>query len=422
VYVSLGFIHIFTCRISKNYRFFPFFEKACFYFTSYEIHTGRVVGQGIIPPYICQVGFPAEAGEFEEYLANFTPSVSFLAKISGGLLAGQDSLGWCEYYYFKGNLGAAENFARQAVIQARENRQYEAENRGLFFLLRIALHGGNFLEIASLLRQIKTQLETGNHRNGPILCDLEYGWFYAQTGNPASTASWIRGNSGENEIDHLNRPTEILVRAKCLFVGKDYQAALDPLEQWIKINGPRDCLLGRLEMIVLEAACSLRLGRCPGALEKLHEAWTLSAANGLDMPFIELGEDMRLLAAAALEGLKENPRAPPRRGAKAPESQMPRGWLESLRHRAAAYGKMLAAGGFQNQAVDGGVVLRPSEALVLQALSQGLTRAEIAGREKLSLYNVKEIIKNLYRKLGAVNRADAVRIAIDRGFLKKTRR
>jgi LuxR family maltose regulon positive regulatory protein len=432
VYISLGFIHILTCLASKDYRFLPYFEKAYAYFSTYKVHTGRVVGQGIVPPYICQVGLPARAGEFEEYLSNLVPAVSLMAKISGGFMTGQDSLGWCEYHYFRGNLGAAENFARRAIIQAREGRQYEAENRGLFFLLRIAVHGGNHPEIENLLRQIRVQFEAGNYQNGSILCDLVCGWFYAQTGKAAAVASWIRSGFDKSGIHSLNRPMEILIKAKCLFAEKNYRGALDILEQWGRDNGPRDCLLGRLEMTALEAACHLRLGRRPEALEKLGEAWALAAANGLDMPFIELGEDMRSLAAAALEGTGEdseagpeknpeenpekNPGAPPRRGA-----PIPREWLENLRSRAAAYGKTLAVYGSRDRAA-GGAVLRPSEAAVLRALSQGLTRAEIAGREGLSLYGVKEIIKNLYRKLGAVNRADAIRIAIDRGFLKNSRR
>ncbi|MDR2746730.1 MAG: LuxR C-terminal-related transcriptional regulator [Treponema sp.] len=436
VYVSLGFVHIFTCLVSKNYRFLPFFEKAHAYFMAYKLHVGRIVGQGIVSPYICQVGLPARAGEFEEYLSNFVPSVSLVAKISGGILTGQDSLGWCEYHYFRGELGTAENFARRAIIQARENRQYEAENRGIFFLLRIAIHGGNRPEIENLLKQIRTQFETEHYQTGSILCDLEYGWFYSQIENPALVASWIRGDSDMSGIHNLNRPMEILIKAKCLFAEKNYPAALDVLEQWGRDNGPRDCLLGRLEMIALEAACNLRLNRRSMALKKLAEAWALSAANGLDMPFIELGEDMRLLAAAALEDMegdededmenqdediKKNPDIPPRRE-EGVKPRMPRGWLESLRHRAAAYGKTLAAFGSQSQTVDSGIVLRPSETMVLQALSQGLTREEIAGREGLSLYGIKEIIKNIYRKLGAMNRADAIRIAIDRGFLKNSRR
>jgi LuxR family maltose regulon positive regulatory protein len=48
---------------------------------------------------------------------------------------------------------------------------------------------------------------------------------------------------------------------------------------------------------------------------------------------------------------------------------------------------------------------------VLTGLSQGLTREEIAGASGISLNTVKSVIRSVYNKLGALNRADAVRIA-----------
>jgi LuxR family maltose regulon positive regulatory protein len=70
---------------------------------------------------------------------------------------------------------------------------------------------------------------------------------------------------------------------------------------------------------------------------------------------------------------------------------------------------------------DGGPILLRRETAVLRALSQGFTRDDIARREGISLNAVKEIIKNLYHKLGAVNRADAIRIALASGLLKNSR-
>jgi LuxR family maltose regulon positive regulatory protein len=54
---------------------------------------------------------------------------------------------------------------------------------------------------------------------------------------------------------------------------------------------------------------------------------------------------------------------------------------------------------------------------VLTELSQGLTREEIAGHLSLSVNTVKSVIRSVYNKLGAVNRADAVRIATSLGLL-----
>jgi DNA-binding NarL/FixJ family response regulator len=55
---------------------------------------------------------------------------------------------------------------------------------------------------------------------------------------------------------------------------------------------------------------------------------------------------------------------------------------------------------------------------VLKGLSQGLTREEIADDIRFSVSTVKNVIADLYTKLGAHNRADAVRIAGSAGFIR----
>jgi LuxR family maltose regulon positive regulatory protein len=54
---------------------------------------------------------------------------------------------------------------------------------------------------------------------------------------------------------------------------------------------------------------------------------------------------------------------------------------------------------------------------VLTGLSQGLTREEIAGLSAISVNTVKSTIRSIYNKLGAVNRADAIRIATALGLV-----
>jgi LuxR family maltose regulon positive regulatory protein len=48
----------------------------------------------------------------------------------------------------------------------------------------------------------------------------------------------------------------------------------------------------------------------------------------------------------------------------------------------------------------------------LEGLAQGLTREEIARNLSISVNTVKSAVRSVYNKLGAVNRADAVRIAV----------
>jgi LuxR family maltose regulon positive regulatory protein len=150
-----------------------------------------------------------------------------------------------------------------------------------------------------------------------------------------------------------------------------------------------------------------RTGDKKGALASLECAWQIAAHCSLIMPFIELGEDMRGMATAAL----------------AAGCNLPRTWLEEVRDRAAAYGKSLYQIGEQYRNMEGEnprdkMYLSHVEREILAALAQGLTREEIARQNNQSLGLIKTAISQIYRKLGAINRADAIRIAISFGILE----
>jgi LuxR family maltose regulon positive regulatory protein len=128
------------------------------------------------------------------------------------------------------------------------------------------------------------------------------------------------------------------------------------------------------------------------------------------MPFTEMGKDMRALAGAAL---------------KEPSVAIPGAELEKIRRSAALYAKNIFLISEQYRAdklkdakkTRGGAPLSPRELDVLTGLSQGLTREEIARVSAISINTVKSAVRSVYNKLGAVNRADAVRIATEKGIL-----
>ncbi len=62
-------------------------------------------------------------------------------------------------------------------------------------------------------------------------------------------------------------------------------------------------------------------------------------------------------------------------------------------------------------------VLRSREREVLALLANGRTNVEIAESLDVSPYTVKDRVTSLYRKLGARNRAEAVRLAQEHGLL-----
>ena len=65
------------------------------------------------------------------------------------------------------------------------------------------------------------------------------------------------------------------------------------------------------------------------------------------------------------------------------------------------------------------LTLRESE--VLRRVALGHSNEEVAAQLSMTRDGVKYHLKNIYTKLGAARRTDAIRIASDCGFLKPTR-
>jgi LuxR family maltose regulon positive regulatory protein len=410
-YNSLGGLGLITSRITRNYNLAPLFEKSNYYYLRHPHTLEGPITQSCISSYIVSTGCPAEPGELERSIREFSPAVAPASNSFNGYLYGRDTLGWAELSFFTGNINNAEKFARQAVFQAREKNQYEVENRSLFYLLRIHLYGGNLSGVEETLKHLDDQLEDTEFLNRYVLHDIETGWFYAQIGQTGEIPSWLQNDFEESELNTMLHGFETLVKARCSFAEGRYQAAIQTLgaPQRSSLHGGHglgEFLLGRLEMRVLEAASLYKLGEHEKAIAALEDAWDMAVPNKLDMPFIELGESMRALADLAAEK----------------KISIPRSVLENIRNKASIYAKKLSKAAEQyrsRQTSPALPVLTFRELEVLNGLARGFTREDIADDANLSVSAIKNIITSIYAKLGALNRADAIRIAGSSGLIRK---
>jgi LuxR family maltose regulon positive regulatory protein len=404
-YNNLGTLLLLTCRYTRNYNCLAYFERGYHYYLENPEPLRGQVGQSNLSSYIIQMGYPAGPGEIERALNIVTPAIAMASKALDGYLYGSDALAWAELAFYQGDLGKAEQFFRQAVYQGREKKQYEVENRGLFYLMRICIHTGNPAGIRDLRRQLEAQLGIPEYLNRYTIYDIGMGRFYSQIGETGKIASWIKDDSQEGELNFLFHNFDLMVRANCFFTEKQYSRVLEVLNKGGGREYIESFLLGKLEIAALEAAVRFRLGE-EGAFAALEEAYQIAAPNILDMPFIELGEDMRDFAGAALA-----------RG----DIGIPRSWLETIQTNASAYVKKLSVAVrflHEEEGRPETVFLTSQERVVLAGLSRGFTRQEIAQKGGLSVGTIKPLIKRVYDKLGAINRADAIRIASASGLLR----
>jgi LuxR family maltose regulon positive regulatory protein len=403
-YNNLGFISMLRSIHTGIYDFAPYFEKARQYqpLSGFEVQGPmRVASLG---SYICRVG-SVEKGKIEAFINALSTAVPHIAASMNGCTYGMDDLAKTELAYFRGELDKAEQYAMEGLRKARERNQYEIENRAWYYLLRLNLARGNYEKIQEIFTFLEAQLKEPEYLNRYIFYDIVTGWFYAQTEQSGKIPSWLKNDFEESELNSMFLGMETLVRTKWYLSEKRYPAALASLESQENQYGLGAFVFGKVAIKALEAVSLYHTGKKEEAIRSLEAAYTLAEPNSLYMSFIELGKNMRALTGAAL---------------KDQNCAIPRAWLERIKRLSAAYAQRVfsvAERCREPRQETRETGLSPREMAVLVGISQGLTREEIAGASSISVNTVKSTIRSVYNKLGAVNRANAVRIATAKGLL-----
>ncbi|MDR1506696.1 MAG: LuxR C-terminal-related transcriptional regulator, partial [Treponema sp.] len=413
-YNNLGALSIRACRYTRNYDFAGWFEKGYRYHLENPEPVAGQIGQSNIETYVVQVGVTATPEEVEAFIDSCAASAVYTSGVLSGYLSGVDALARSELAYFRGDLNKAEQFARQAAYQGRENNQNEVETCALFFLMRLGIPKGDIEGIREAEQQLEAQMEKSEYINRYNIHETTQGRFYIRLGLTEKITPWLKMEREEGELNVLSRGFDTLVRARCLVGEKNFEAALRALEEEKKSGDLGSFLLGFLEMTVLEAVIRYRLNDRKGAFAALKKAYDAGQPHGLVMPFVELREHMHGLVNAALKSHPDDPES-------AAIAGIPRKWLQAIRRDASAYAKKRALVAAQ---YSGGETPPPDfsqyELSIIQNLSQGQTSEEIAGAMSIPVKMVKSAIRGLYIKLGAANRGDAVRRATEKGLFSGT--
>jgi LuxR family maltose regulon positive regulatory protein len=152
-----------------------------------------------------------------------------------------------------------------------------------------------------------------------------------------------------------------------------------------------------IKILVLQALVLSESGDRPKALQTLGRALGLAEPGRYVRVFIDEGEPLRVLLAECLKPLSADSQSLPR-------------YLETL---LAAF-PVLSETGCPRPRLDS---LSEREMDVLHLLASGLTSTEMASRLYISPATVRTHIKNIYHKLDATRRIEAVQRAKDRGLI-----
>ena len=399
-YNALGFARLFHSDSEELEDFPSCFEKANHYY-NLSPFTTQIKASMDLGAYACLVK-PSQNRLLTDYLDRLSRSAAFISASYGGYMSGLDHLARGEAAYFQADFKKARLFARQALYQARDRGQYDIANRSLFYLLRTAVAEGRYEDIREILGALADQLNQPHYHFRDATYDMATGWYYLTIGQFKLVAGWLKA---EFQTSAFNWPLAEFsnhLKARLYYRLKKY---VEVLAIAASDRRSKKWLFGHLEMKIMEAGCHYHLDEKDRALAALGEAYELSRPNKLDMPFIEMGKDMRNLSAAAL---KDN------------RAAIPRDWLERISRQAAGYSRRISAisAEYQNEHhLNRSMPFTDREMEILTDLYDGLSRSEIAAARGLSINTIKSRLNLLYAKLGVENRVEAIRLALEKKLL-----
>lgn len=348
----------------------------------------------------------ADAGALEEVAARMRQAAPAFDAVSNGCGAGHEWLFAAEACFNAARPEQAREYAFKAVHKAQKYRQHDIVCNAYFVLLRVAFLRGEYEQIRGVMQKLALYVETYRLDSLYELRDCIESWYYVHMGEPERSAGWIANGhiygqapvgTGRSHISHL----------QYLLAVNRYEEALGAIPGAELLFEEKRLFIGRLGVLLIKAICHLKLRQTPAALDAFHTACGMAWQNDIRAPFIECANEARALIGAARqdEGHTWNT-----------------AWLDSLYADAFVQVKQcvgLLRRHSREDETRQAPALRLTDAdhQILQALSQGMTRDEIARRGGLSINTLKKRITGIYNKLGAVNRADAIRIAVMRGIL-----
>jgi LuxR family maltose regulon positive regulatory protein len=346
--------------------------------------------------------YSAKKGAPQQYIEATIRSDKTTARFSKGITAGADLLVQGELLFYQGKIKAAEPFIVNAAENATSRMAFETLHRALFYLMRIAVAEGNIKKAETALRDIENLLDEKRYFIRYLTYDIALGWFQYILRRPEMFPEWLteKFSPYTNPSSMENYGNQI--KARYCFLTKNYLPLLSYIRE---LKNRPSYLFGRIEMLAMEACAYYKMKIKHKAWESFKEAYETAAPNDIQMPFIELGKDMRSLIIAAL---REHP------GDTMLSMGIPRPWLESVKHKATEYAKSQSLFINKYKKNDNSIKeLTPREKEVLTYLYNGFSQPEIAGKLELSVNTVKTITRILYDKLHVHKISDLVRIAAE---------
>lgn len=225
-----------------------------------------------------------------------------------------------------------------------------------------------------------------------VICkrlEAEQAHLYLSQGQSHKAYEWLE-QSGMSHVEEVTSRhfEEYLVLVRVLAANGRNEDAQQLLEQLEHLGDKDNRLRGQIKLKILRSMVLWQSDRPKEAFAPLGSALRLSEPAGYIRSFLDEGPPMVELLSELLTEQQE--------------AAMPEVPLDYMRLLLEAAGKSQIHQSLLHEA------LTEKEKMVLVLLAEGLINKEIADQLNITLDTVKFHVKNLYRKLGVHNRAEAI--------------
>lgn len=344
-----------------------------------------------------------EKGALIRSLECYKKGSADIVQVLNGAGQGIDILATSEVAFLQGDVKTALEYGYQALYLAEAVSEWDIVGNALLLILRCYIIIGDYNNILDTLEHV----ERYKNKEGPkelAIWDIIEGWYNSEV-EEEKEIPWAR-NAIHNGYPPISIERPSLVRLKYLMSTKQFPEGFALTEQLERLAALKNSVLLQIYVTISKTIILYATGKKEEAVKSLEEAYNLSAPNNIIAPFVEQGNHLRALIIYSLDKK---------------EIKIPKLWLKAINAKANTFAKKRAYL-IERHREDKGEVksdfsLSHREKEVLQNLSQGLTQEEIGLELYLSSSTVKSILKQIYTKLGAINSADAVRIAMKNGII-----
>jgi len=230
-------------------------------------------------------------------------------------------------------------------------------------------------------------------------------------GNLAAAQDWVDAaglNPADLPTSHLYE-VDYIILARLLIAKGDLATADGLLHQLQQAAALEERNSNLIEILILQALLQDTLGKNLQAFPILERALELAEPEGYIRIFVDEGEPMRLLLLDYQSAIKK-------KDGNVAGSESPR-ILAYINKLLAAFQQPATIEKIKYEAFPEPISERELE--ILQLIAAGKTNQEIAEKLVIAVSTVKSHINNLYGKLGAIRRTEAVAIARELGLLSE---